>query len=324
MGPLSADTPPFQGAMPDNRAMSALPPTIDDSAPWQHDTPVRLSPRVQRLTAPNAGVMTGPGTNSYLIGTPQTGFVVVDPGPMDTDHIQRLWQACPHPDGSGGHIVHIVCTHSHADHAPAARPLQALCPQRPPVWGLPSAPTARANSQFTPDQSLQNEELITLIPCGPEANLALNSVRLRAIHTPGHAANHLCLLLEEEALLFSGDHILNGSTTVIDPPDGHMGDYLHSLDTLSSLCEAHGVRYILPAHGNVLDGALATIAKLKAHRLQREAKVLAAMQALPKGSPKEWVPLAYDDVDARLWPLAQRSLLAHVEHLQELQQAPTP
>jgi glyoxylase-like metal-dependent hydrolase (beta-lactamase superfamily II) len=263
--------------------------------------------------------MTGPGTNSYLIGTSETGFVVVDPGPLDTAHIQRLWQACPHPDGSGGNIVHIVCTHSHADHAPAAKPLQALCRKQPQVWGLASRPTARANSQFTPDKTLQNNELLTLSASGPGADLAHKTVGIRAIHTPGHAANHLCLLLEEEALLFSGDHILNGSTTVIDPPDGHMGDYLKSLDALAALCERHGVRYILPAHGNVLDGALATIAQLKAHRLQREAKVHAAMQARPDGTPQDWVAQAYTDVDARLWPLALRSLLAHVEHIEELQ-----
>ena len=309
--------------MPDNRAMSAHPLTINDTAPWQHEAPVRLSPRVQRLTAPNGGVMTGPGTNSYLVGAPETGFVVVDPGPANEAHVRRLWQACPHPDGRSGHIVHIVCTHSHADHAPGAWLLQALCPHQPPVWGLASRPTARANSQFIPDKALQDSERIALVPRGPEADFA-PTCQLQAIHTPGHAANHVCLLLEEEALLFSGDHILSGSTTVIDPPDGHMGDYLASLDTLSRLCAAHGVRHILPAHGHVLDGALATIAQLKAHRLQREAKVLAAMQARPQGTPEEWVPLAYDDVDARLWPLALRSLLAHVEHLRETNQAPTP
>lgn len=314
------------GAMPDNRSMpaSASTTTIDDHAPWQYEAPVVLTPRVRRLTAPNAGVMTGPGTNSYLIGTPAHGFVVVDPGPADAAHVQRLWQACAHADGSGGNIVHIVCTHSHADHAPGAQPLQALCPHRPAILGLPSAPTARANSEFTPDQSLQNSERLTLYPQGLQANLAPHPINLRAIHTPGHAANHVCLLAEEDALLLSGDHILNGSTTVIDPPDGHMGDYLRSLDTLSALCETWGVRYILPAHGNVLDGALVTIAKLKAHRLRREAKVQAAMQALPHGTPKDWVPLAYDDVDARLWPLALRSLLAHVAHLQEINQAPMP
>ena len=143
------------------------------------------------------------------------------------------------------------------------------------------------------------------------------------IHTPGHAANHLCLLLVEDALLFSGDHILNGSTTVIDPPDGNMADYLDSLDRLDAVCAEHSVEFILPAHGYVLGGpvlgARNAIAKLRAHRLAREAKVLAAMQALPQGSMDDWVRHAYDDVPQRMWPVAQRSLLAHVERIRSLQ-----
>ena len=142
---------------------------------------------------------------------------------------------------------------------------------------------------------------------------------IQAIHTPGHAANHLCLLLVEDALLFSGDHILNGSTTVVDPPDGNMADYLDSLDRLDAVCAEHGVEFILPAHGYVLGGpihaARKAIAKLKAHRLAREAKVLAAMQALPQGSMDDWVQHAYADVPPRMWPVAQRSLLAHVERI---------
>ena len=140
---------------------------------------------------------------------------------------------------------------------------------------------------------------------------------LRAIHTPGHAANHLCLVLEEDGLLFSGDHVLNGSTTVIDPPDGHMGDYLDSLDKLASACEAGGIEFILPAHGHVLGFAHQAITHLKAHRLKREAKIAAAMQALPQGSLQEWVEKAYDDVPPRLWPVAARSLQAHVDHIRE-------
>ena len=218
----------------------------------------------------------------------------------------------------------IVCTHSHADHSPGAAPLQSLCAQagkaRPPVLGLPSAPTARAASQFTPDRALQNSELLVLEGLAPEGKITHT---LQVIHTPGHAANHLCLLLVEDALLFSGDHILNGSTTVIDPPDGNMADYLDSLDRLDAVCAAHGVEFILPAHGYVLGGpvlgARNAIAKLKAHRLAREAKVLAAMQALPQGSMDDWVRHAYDDVPPRMWPVAQRSLLAHVERIRSLQ-----
>ena len=281
---------------------------------WQTERPVPLLRNVQRLTAPNPGVMTGPGTNSYLVGDPATGYIAIDPGPADADHLDKLWRA------ASGDIRMIVCTHSHADHAPGAAPLQALCVQagraRPPILGLPSAPTARAASAFTPDRPLQNHELLTLSGQAPDGKITHT---LQVIHTPGHAANHLCLLLVEDALLFSGDHILNGSTTVIDPPDGNMADYLDSLDRLDAVCAEHGVEFILPAHGYVLGDALGAIAKLKAHRLAREAKVLAAMQALPGGSMDDWVRHAYDDVPPRMWPVAQRSLLAHVERIRSLQ-----
>ncbi len=142
---------------------------------------------------------------------------------------------------------------------------------------------------------------------------------MQAIHTPGHAANHVCLLLLEDGLLFSGDHILNGSTTVIDPPDGNMMEYIDSLDRLHEECTRHGAYYILPAHGHVLPDALAAIAHLKAHRLKREAKIAAVMQGNPQGDLDQWLPLAYDDVDPRIWPVARRSLLAHVERIQALQ-----
>jgi glyoxylase-like metal-dependent hydrolase (beta-lactamase superfamily II) len=147
------------------------------------------------------------------------------------------------------------------------------------------------------------------------------------VHTPGHAANHLCLVLQEDGLLISGDHILNGSTTVIDPPDGDMTAYLDSLDTLATACDAHGIDFILPAHGYVLtrclgidhrDGARRAIEELKAHRLKREAKVVAAMRAHPQGGAKAWVPVVYGDVDANLWPVAERSLSAHVQRIEAL------
>ncbi len=269
---------------------------------WQFEQPVPLLKNVMRLTAPNPGVMTGPGTNSYLVGEAATGFIAIDPGPADGAHLERLWRA------AGGDIRLIVCTHSHPDHSPGALPLQALCKTRPPILGLASADTARAASAFTPDRALQDGEQLVL-GTGDAAHT------LQVMHTPGHAANHLCLLLLEDGLLFSGDHILNGSTTVIDPPDGDMNDYLASLDKLSAACELHGLTHIAPAHGYVLGEARAAIAKLKAHRLAREAKVLRAMQALPQGSMDDWVALAYDDVDARIWPVAKRSLLAHVQRL---------
>ncbi|MDP3338137.1 MAG: MBL fold metallo-hydrolase, partial [Rhodoferax sp.] len=288
---------------------------------WQTQRPVPLLKNVQRLTAPNPGFMTGPGTNSYLVGDPVGGHIAIDPGPDIPEHIDRLWRA------AGGDIRAIVCTHSHPDHSPGAARLQALCAEKPPILGLPSAPTSRENSRFTPERALADGERLVLQGQDGATHT------LQVVHTPGHAANHLCLLLEEDGLLFSGDHILNGSTTVIDPPDGHMGAYLESLDKLDRLCELHGVDFILPAHGYVLGdlkqtpdnpsapghgGARAAIAHLKAHRLAREAKVARAMQSQPQGTMDDWVKIAYDDVPERLWPVAKRSLLAHVERIQSL------
>jgi glyoxylase-like metal-dependent hydrolase (beta-lactamase superfamily II) len=252
--------------------------------------------------------MTGPGTNSYLVGDPNTGYIAIDPGPADNDHLQRIWRA------AGGQIKAIVCTHSHPDHSPGAAPLQALCTHKPPILGLASKSTARANSRFTPERELADGEKLVLQGIGTQGEITHT---LRVVHTPGHAANHLCLVLEEDGLLFSGDHVLNGSTTVIDPPDGHMGDYLASLDKLAAACEAGGIEFILPAHGHVLGFAHQAITHLKAHRLKREAKIAAAMQALPQGSLQEWVEKAYDDVPPRLWPVAARSLQAHVDHIRE-------
>lgn len=280
---------------------------------WQSERAVPLLKNLQRLTAPNPGLMTGPGTNSYLLGDPATGFAVIDPGPADAEHLERLWRA------AGGDIRMIVCTHSHADHAPGAAPLQAQCVQSgraaPPILGLPSAATARAASRFQPDRALADGELLLLEGAAFGEPLRHS---LRVVHTPGHAANHLCLLLVEDGLLFSGDHILNGSTTVVDPPDGNMSHYLDSLALLDALCAQHGVQFILPAHGYALGDARGAIARLRAHRLAREAKVLAAMQAQPQGSPDDWLRQAYADVPERIWPVARRSLLAHIERLRAM------
>jgi recombination protein RecT len=290
---------------------------------WQTTAPVPLLRNVMRLTAPNPSAMTGPGTNTYIVGDASSGYVVIDPGPNDFDHIGRLWRA------TQGDIRAIVCTHSHADHSPGAAPLQALCKSRPPILGLPSASTARPTARFTPDRSLSNQERITLTgrALQPDSAQEIDITHtLRVVHTPGHAANHLCLVMEEDGLLFSGDHILNGSTTVVDPPDGNMTAYLDSLDLLDAVCEDFAVGFILPAHGYVIGGdgagigggARSAIAALKAHRLRREAKIADTMKRLPDGTPEDWLPVAYDDVPERLWPVAARSLAAHVERLQQI------
>ena len=307
---------------------------------WQHDKPVHLLKNVMRLTAGNPSMMTGPGTNTYIIGTPEKGYLVVDPGPDLASHIERIVQA------TGGDIVAIICTHSHADHSPAAKPLQARVVEASntvpmsltqefarhicPILGLPSKATARDNAWFDPDIVLQDREQLAPYFRRPYDETPFE-MGLQVIYTPGHAANHLCLIMPEDGLLLSGDHILNGSTTVIDPPDGNMTDYLNSLDQLAALCKQHDLRFILPAHGYVLSncdarqnnsanhdtqgGAARAITALKAHRLKREAKIMAAMKYKPQASIEELVPLAYSDVDAKLWPIAARSLAAHVQRI---------
>ncbi|MDO9403612.1 MAG: MBL fold metallo-hydrolase [Polaromonas sp.] len=286
-------------ACPDGQVLHALD--------WKPFTPVRLLNNLQRLTAPNPGIMTGPGTNSYLVGDAATGYIAIDPGPADPAHLAAIHAA------AGGDIRMIVCTHSHPDHSPGAKPLQAMCSTQPPILGLPSAPTARVDSQFSPDRALAHGELLELTGTGPDGPLAHT---LKILHTPGHAANHICLVLVEDGLLFSGDHVLNGSTTVVNPPDGAMTAYLDSLDLLASACVEHDIGFILPAHGYVLGNAAGAIAQLKAHRLKREAKVLAAMRARPGGTLDDWLPLAYDDVEERVLPVARRSLQAHVDRIQ--------
>jgi recombination protein RecT len=282
---------------------------------WQCEHAVDLLAHVKRLTAPNASVMTGPGTNTYLVGDSQSGYIVIDPGPADPHHVERLWQL------TGHQLQHIVCTHSHPDHSPGAALLKAKAQAAGltvKTWGLPSGPHARADSVWQPDCVFNDGMRLSVQGAG-------HSHTLRAIHTPGHTANHLCLLLEEDALLFSGDHVLNGSTTVIPPGDGSMSDYLDSLDKLLALIQAHRVGFILPAHGHVLGNwpgepfdAAQRVQALKQHRLAREAKIAQAMKALPQGDLDDWLPMAYDDVPDSIWPVARLSLQAHVERLRSL------
>ena len=137
------------------------------------------------------------------------------------------------------------------------------------------------------------------------------------LHTPGHAEHHVCLLLEEDGLLFSGDHILNGSTTVIDPPDGDMRAYVDSLGRLAR----EPFEFILPAHGHVIARGKTEVARLIAHRMAREAKVVDALQRTGGGTLDELVPFAYDDVDPILYPVAKRSLTAHLLKLRDEQRA---
>lgn len=255
---------------------------------------VALSPRVTRVLAPNPGFMTGPGTNSYLIG--QQDIAVLDPGPAVPAHVDALLAAA---SGLGGRIRWIVLTHTHQDHAPAALELSARTGA--PILGQSPLPGDPAQATLHMDQPLADGE-----------RLQTGEFTLRALHTPGHVGNHLCYLLEDEQLLFSGDHLINGSTVVIVPPSGNMADYLRSLERLSR----EPVARIAPGHGDVIANAQALVQYTIHHRLAREAKVLGALSDTPQDLAT-LVAQVYDDVNPALHAVAQYSLHAHLIKLRD-------
>lgn len=258
--------------------------------------PVRLSERLIRLTAANPGVMTGPGTNSYLVGALKTNeWAVIDPGPADAAHIQALVAAAPGP------IRWILVTHTHLDHSPGAALLaQATGAQ---ILGRRTPYPHWQDEAFSPTRELQDGE-----------RLALDAgTTLRVLHTPGHASNHLCYLLEEESTLFTGDHVMQGSTVVINPPDGDMAAYLASLARLRD--ELPALQWLAPGHGFLIAEPQRVWALLIRHRLQREAKLVAALRDTPQ-SLDGLLAQVYDDVPPAKHAAAGRSLLAQLLKLQ--------
>ncbi len=258
---------------------------------------ISLSSRVRRVTAPNASYMTGPGTNSYLLGSGDD-IAVIDPGPDIEEHVQRLVEVAAGADGKG-RIRWILATHTHSDHSPGTARLRALTGAE--VLGMPPPPHDRQDQTFKPDRVPRHDERLAIAGC-----------TLRAIHTPGHASNHLCYLLEEEKLLFTGDHLMQGSTVVINPPDGDMSAYLESLKSIPH----EEIEHLAPGHGFLIDRPKRLIDALLAHRGKREEKILATLRRLGEASVEELLPDAYDDVPPQIHPVAARSLLAHLIKLQ--------
>ncbi len=249
--------------------------------------PVELGPGVIRLTAPNPGIMTGPGTNTYIVGGAGHHSVVIDPGPAMETHLDAILS-------SVREVGSIVVTHTHIDHAPGAASLS----QRTGAPVLGFAPSAG----FHPDSLLKDGDV-----------LSVGSLHLRAIHTPGHASDHLCYLLEEHGMLFSGDHVMQGSTVVIAPPDGDMGAYMASLQKIADL--APPLTAIAPGHGLVINDPLAAIGDYIRHRQMREAAILAVLQSRPSMSVDDIVPTVYTDVNQALHPIARMSVWAHLRKL---------
>lgn len=255
---------------------------------------ITIAPDVIRLTAPNPSIMTGPGTNTYLLGNANGGWSVIDPGPADSVHIQRIMEI------TGGDIRQVITTHTHPDHSPGARPLKEQTGAQ--LVGMPPPGDPTQDHDYVPDQVPVDGDLIETA-----------AGTLKVLYTPGHASNHLCFLLEQEQMLFAGDHIMQGSTVVINPPDGDMKDYLISLDRL---LQEH-IQWIAPAHGFLIGHVQSVIDWLMTHRLTRERKVAKTLETHGPGTLKELTKHAYDDVPAAVQGLASRSLLAHLIKLQK-------
>ena len=260
-----------------------------------------LSPLIRRVTANNPGPFTFKGTGTYIVGRGEVA--VIDPGPDDLVHLQAILDAV-----AGETVTHILITHHHADHSPLAGALKAATGAA--IYGCAVAGhevedtgevkmEAGHDHDFAPDVSL----------CGG-GEVKGKGWTMQAIPTPGHTSNHVCYALKEENCLFSGDHIMGWSTTVITPPDGDMSDYLASLDAI----RARGFDTLWPTHGPPIRKVDEFIAAYAEHRQERVDQILGALKAGP-GRIRDLVPRLYADVDARLHPAAARSMLAAMIHL---------
>jgi len=261
-----------------------------------HDIPFRLNARVRRLVAANPGVMTGPGTNTYMLGDAEVA--VLDPGPALPAHIDAIL------DAAGDRIRWIVCTHTHPDHSPA--------------WqAVADATGAQVIGALPPNDNHQDSTFAPTLEVQHNHVLATPEFTLRAVHTPGHVGNHYCYFLEEEGMLFAGDHIMNGSTVVIIPPSGDMKAYIESLQMLLD----YPLKSIAPGHGEVMTEPAAVVDWLVKHRLGREQKVIDGLRRLGRAPLDELVVVVYDDVSASLHKMAVLSLHAHLIKLQHEQRA---
>lgn len=256
---------------------------------------VQLSDHLLCLTAPNAGPMTGAGTNTYLINKADR-YVVVDPGPNDDDHLDAILESV----GGAGNIAMILVTHMHPDHSPAALPLSRL--SGAPVYGWDPIDDEYQDPTCQPDVLVEHNQVIDF-----------NGLRIRCIHTPGHVDNHVCYLLENDQVLMTGDHIMEGSTVVIIPPHGNMKCYIESLQLLNE----YPIQALAPGHGELIDNPDEEINGIIQHRLMREAKVVNGLMQLTWGTLEQLTTVVYDDVDPSLHPIAQLSLLAHLLKLEQ-------
>lgn len=251
----------------------------------------QLSSLVRRITAPNPGRMTGPGTNCYLVG--QRNIAVIDPGPAIDSHIEEILQAC------GNALKWVVVTHTHPDHSPAARIIADKTGAQ--LIGCVLPDDGHQDTSFAVEKNVAQGDI-----------LKTEEFTLEAVHTPGHVANHYCFFLHEEGMLFSGDHIMNGSSVVIIPPAGDMADYLSSTELLSN----YPIVSIAPGHGDLMGEPERVLKNIVRHRVIREKKIMRVLKELGEASLDELLPPVYDDVDPALLKMARLSLWAHVLKLE--------
>lgn len=256
---------------------------------------------VARVLAPNPSPYTYTGTQTYLVGT-HDRIAVIDPGPDDPAHLAALETAI-----GDRQVAAIMCTHTHRDHSPAARPLAART-GAPIVGGAPlvlddSGPRADASFDraYAPDRVMEDGEAMS----GPGWTLT-------AVHTPGHTSNHLCFALEESGALFTGDHVMGWSTSVVVPPDGDMTDYMASLDKLYARAD----RVYYPAHGPAIENPRQLVRGMIGHRRQRENQILRLLRADGPHAASDFVPKMYKGLDPRLSGAAEMSVTAHLIDLE--------
>jgi glyoxylase-like metal-dependent hydrolase (beta-lactamase superfamily II) len=251
-----------------------------------------LAPGVRRIVAPNPSMMTGPGTNTYLFGVNE--IAVLDPGPRLAAHTDAIVEK------AGAPIRWILATHTHPDHSPGVRPLAEITGAE--ILGMPAPEGRHQDRSFEPGRVLRHGD-----------SLETDEFTLEAVHTPGHASNHLCFRHAETNWVFTGDHLIEGSTVVIDPPDGNMQQYLRSLEHIKALRPDA----LLPGHGEPIADATRLVDWIIDHRLARETKVLNALSMNPNSTARELVPKVYADVPKKLYSWAERSLLAHLIKLED-------
>lgn len=275
--------------------MTPLPDWPEELRPGRMTT---VAPGVARCIAPNPGIMTGPGTNTYLLGDDR--LALIDPGPDDAGHLAALLPLV------GDRLRWILVTHTHIDHSPLAARLSQITGAEVLAFG--PAPHQQPpgldahDGAFAPGRLLLDGE-----------RLDTGEMTIEAVYTPGHASNHLCFELAGTGLLFSGDHVMSGSTVVIAPPDGDMADYLESLDRVRK----RAPRRIAPGHGAMIDDPAAVLDDYLRHRHERQAQVLAGLRAAPPEgiTAEQLVAAIYVDVPSALHPIAKYSVWAHLRKL---------